>query len=331
MTLYVVRHAKAGSRSAWPASDDLRPLTKPGRRQAEGVADALAGVGITRILSSPYVRCRQTVEPLGERTRLPVDLSDALSEGAAGVDTLALLDKLGDESAALCTHGDVIGELLRYCHHHGVATGDRAHGEGIHLDLRDGVRGHRQRPLRRAPGVSGIADVDGLIDTLSRGRSLDDGEGVDLLAHSLQCAANLAAAAPDDAELQVAGLVHDLGTILEPGRPATHARTGGDAVRDLLGARVADLVACHDVAKRYLVTTDPDYRSELSDQSVVTLAIQGGDLDDDERVAFEAAPDFEACLTLRRADDAAKVPGRVVRDLGQWRPLLDQLSRPVNA
>jgi predicted HD phosphohydrolase len=174
--------------------------------------------------------------------------------------------------------------------------------------------------------VSGIDHVDDLIETLARGASLDDGEGLDLLAHSLQCAENLAVIAPADAELQVAGLVHDLGTILEPGRPATHARTGGDAVRDLLGPRVAGLVARHDFAKRYLVTTEPAYRNALSDQSVMTLDIQGGVLEDDERVAFEAAADFDACVTLRRADDAAKVPGRVVRDLGAWRTTLTALS-----
>lgn len=177
--------------------------------------------------------------------------------------------------------------------------------------------------------VSSIVDVDGLIETLARGASLDDGEGLDLLAHSLQCAENLAVASPDDDELQVAGLVHDLGTILQPGRPATHARTGGDAVRDLLGARVADLVARHDLAKRYLVTADPGYRGELSDQSVATLAIQGGVLEDEERVAFEAAADFDACVTLRRADDAAKVPGRVVRGLDEWRSTLTDLSQQV--
>jgi phosphohistidine phosphatase SixA len=130
MTLYVVRHAKAGSRSAWSEPDDLRPLIKPGRRQAAAIADALADAGVTQILSSPYVRCRQTVEPLGERVRLPVDLSDALTEGAALVDTLALLDKLGDEAAALCTHGDVVGELLRHCRNHGVATGDELMAKG---------------------------------------------------------------------------------------------------------------------------------------------------------------------------------------------------------
>jgi len=175
--------------------------------------------------------------------------------------------------------------------------------------------------------VSSVHDVDGLIETLARGASLDDGEGLDLLAHSLQCAENLAVASPDDDELQVAGLVHDLGTILEPGRPATHARTGGEAVRDLLGPRVADLVARHDVAKRYLVTTDPAYADELSAQSVATLAIQGGVLESAEVAAFEAAADFDACVTLRRADDAAKVPGRAVRGLDDWRSPLVELHQ----
>ena len=61
----------------------------------------------------------------------------------------------------------------------------------------------------------------------------------------------------------------------------------------------------------------------------MTLAIQGGDLDHDERVAFEAMPDFDVCVTLRRADDAAKVPGRVVRDLDAWRSTLTELNQRV--
>ena len=67
MTVYVVRHGKAGSRSGWTEPDDQRPLTKAGRRQAGALADMLAGDHVTRVLSSPYVRCRQTVEPLAER------------------------------------------------------------------------------------------------------------------------------------------------------------------------------------------------------------------------------------------------------------------------
>jgi broad specificity phosphatase PhoE len=130
MSLYVVRHAKAGSRSAWSGTDDQRPLTKPGRRQAKAISDQLAHAGITRILSSPYVRCRQTVEPLGERIRLPVDLSDALAEGSPLVDVLALFDKVGDEPAALCTHGDVIGDLLSHCERVGVKVGEHHMAKG---------------------------------------------------------------------------------------------------------------------------------------------------------------------------------------------------------
>jgi predicted HD phosphohydrolase len=168
-----------------------------------------------------------------------------------------------------------------------------------------------------------ITDLDALLAVLARGAGVDDGEGLDLLAHSLQCAANVARNVPGDVELQVAGLVHDLGTILEPGHPESHARTGGDAVRALLGERVADLVAHHDVAKRYLVTVEPAYRAQLSPQSVATLALQGGTLGDEELAAFATRPDVDACVMLRRADDAAKTPGRVVPPLEHWRPALD--------
>lgn len=122
MTVYVVRHGKAGSRSAWTDPDDQRPLTKAGRKQAAAIADSLEGDDVTAILTSPYVRCRQTVEPLAQRLRLPVDLADGLEEGAPLVETLALLDKLDEVegSAVLCTHGDVMGELLHHCMRQGV-------------------------------------------------------------------------------------------------------------------------------------------------------------------------------------------------------------------
>jgi broad specificity phosphatase PhoE len=122
--LYLVRHGKAGSRSAWQESDDLRPLSKPGRRQADALADALGDRKIARVVSSPFVRCRQTVEPLAERVRVPVDLSDALAEGASLTDALRLIEKFAQQSTVLCSHGDVLGLLLQHYQDAGVPLDD---------------------------------------------------------------------------------------------------------------------------------------------------------------------------------------------------------------
>ncbi len=102
----LVRHAKAGERGS--AHDDLRPLTAPGRRQASGLVDQLALFKFDRILSSPYVRCRQTVEPLAEARGLAVLDSDLLAEGASPDRALDLMAQLAEVGAALCSHGDVI-------------------------------------------------------------------------------------------------------------------------------------------------------------------------------------------------------------------------------
>ncbi len=122
--VYLVRHAKAGSRSAWSGPDDLRPLTKAGRRQADALGELLADRGVTRVVSSPYVRCRQTVEPLGQRLRLPVDLADELAEGTPLAQARRLVEKYIDQPTVLCTHGDVIGELLHALAERGLVDRD---------------------------------------------------------------------------------------------------------------------------------------------------------------------------------------------------------------
>ncbi len=113
MSVHLVRHAKAGDREAWKGPDDLRPLSKPGRQQAEAIADRLVSAGITCIISSPSVRCRQTIQPLADRLRLPVELDSCLAEGAPVDGAMRLLEKVLGEEAVLCTHGDVLPALLQ--------------------------------------------------------------------------------------------------------------------------------------------------------------------------------------------------------------------------
>src|SRR3954469_967625 len=64
--LLLVRHAKAGNRKSWDGVDRLRPLTDAGWAQGTALLDLLGESRPVRLLSSPYVRCVQTLEPLAE-------------------------------------------------------------------------------------------------------------------------------------------------------------------------------------------------------------------------------------------------------------------------
>ncbi|TMD83624.1 MAG: histidine phosphatase family protein, partial [Chloroflexi bacterium] len=67
MAAFVIRHAKAVDREEWVGDDRLRPLIKGGRRQADELAENLKNERIDKILSSAYVRCVETVEPLAAK------------------------------------------------------------------------------------------------------------------------------------------------------------------------------------------------------------------------------------------------------------------------
>ncbi len=108
----VLRHAEAGDRSRWQGDDRRRPLSERGERQAALLAESLASRGVDCILSSPYTRCLQTVEPLADATGLLVEEEDALAEGAPPDLVQRLLRRTADASTVWCSHGDVIGSLL---------------------------------------------------------------------------------------------------------------------------------------------------------------------------------------------------------------------------
>ena len=91
-------------------------------------------------MSSPYVRCRETVAPLAERLGLLVEEADALSEA------LRLIEKVSDKPTVLCTHGDVIGDLL----HHFA-------GQHVRLDAGDDAA---PSELRFPKGSTWVLDVD---------------------------------------------------------------------------------------------------------------------------------------------------------------------------
>src|SRR5215510_14747495 len=106
MPLYMVRHAKAGTRSAWVGPDEARPLSRAGREQAERITELLVHEPAPRVLSSPYRRCVETLEPLAVKLGVPVEVVDALEEGAPVEPLVELMTALPDHTV-LCSHGDI--------------------------------------------------------------------------------------------------------------------------------------------------------------------------------------------------------------------------------
>ena len=126
MAIYVVRHAKAGDRADWAGDDRLRPLTKSGHRQAQALATWLVKEPIDAILSSPYVRCLQTVEPLAEQRKIPIGPRKDLEEGSGGESILRMVAEFKGRNVVLCTHGDLVEELVEELIQKGVVSRSHA-------------------------------------------------------------------------------------------------------------------------------------------------------------------------------------------------------------
>lgn len=117
MTLLLLRHVHAGDRGAHDGDDRHRPVSPTGLRQAVGLVEALADHDVVRILTSPYTRCVQSVEPLAAERDVLVEEVDDLAEGTP----LDVVDRLLRRSApadgaavVLCTHGDVLGDVVQH-------------------------------------------------------------------------------------------------------------------------------------------------------------------------------------------------------------------------
>lgn len=148
MSLYLVRHAKAGDRSRWVGDDRQRPLTAKGDTQAAALAVRLAPLCTGHLVSSPYLRCVQTIEPLATAVGRTVRTDERLAEDTGFDGALALIDELPDGSV-LCSHGDVIPETIAALERRGclidgapdwrkasvwVLTIDRTSGEAVVTD-----------------------------------------------------------------------------------------------------------------------------------------------------------------------------------------------------
>ena len=93
------------------------------------------------VLSSPYQRCRQTVEPLADARGLSVADEPLLARGATAAELLPLLLALADGGAALCSHGEVISLVVASLVEDGIIRRSQARCEKGSTWLLEASRG----------------------------------------------------------------------------------------------------------------------------------------------------------------------------------------------
>jgi len=155
MAVHLVRHANAGSRPDWDGDDETRPLVEAGLAQAARIADVLAPLDVERILTSRYVRCAQTVEPLGRKLGIAVEHDRGLAEEASLEDAWSLLEvaAAAEGSTVLCSHGNIISPILDRLHRRGleVVAQERSCKKGSVWTVEVDVRGAFSRVVQTLP------------------------------------------------------------------------------------------------------------------------------------------------------------------------------------
>ncbi|WP_157120799.1 histidine phosphatase family protein [Nocardia fusca] len=84
-SIVLVRHAQSVPPTPAGPGDYQRPLTEPGKAQVIGLTDQLADIRPSAIVSSPYLRAVQTLEPAARLLGLPICIDERLREWDSGI------------------------------------------------------------------------------------------------------------------------------------------------------------------------------------------------------------------------------------------------------
>jgi phosphohistidine phosphatase SixA len=110
--IVVLRHALAGEKLADPDDDFVRGLDDTGRATAGALVHVLPEhVMPVELVSSPYFRCTETVQPLAEHLELPIKTRAELRPAAGREEVMELLLAAHDRTL-VCTHGEVITRVF---------------------------------------------------------------------------------------------------------------------------------------------------------------------------------------------------------------------------
>ena len=169
------------------------------------------------------------------------------------------------------------------------------------------------------------------------------GESVTIGDHMLQ-AAHFATEEGHEDRLVIATLLHDIGhftgefigmslpegiVFIEDKTNRFHEQAGAVVLAPFFPSMITECCRQHVAAKRYLCAREPGYFSQLSPASIHSLRLQGGAMSNEEAVAFESNPCFDAIIAVRRYDERGKMTGLKVPGFNSYRPLMENLLLTV--
>jgi phosphohistidine phosphatase SixA/8-oxo-dGTP pyrophosphatase MutT (NUDIX family) len=115
--IILLRHGTSERRSQKYPDDRVRPLAAQGHAQAEALAELLACYGPLSVISSPAVRCIDTVRPFAGKQHAVIDIDPALSESAHAAAPSAVASWVRaliveGRPTVVCSHRIVLDDVL---------------------------------------------------------------------------------------------------------------------------------------------------------------------------------------------------------------------------
>lgn len=116
--LIVLRHAKATVRSEWKGQEAKRPLLSEGKLQAKALIPLIAAYGPRRLITSPWVRCHDTIAPYSEARKQKLierhQLTELGNKKRPARTQDVVTDLLGtSKSGLICSHRPALPSILQ--------------------------------------------------------------------------------------------------------------------------------------------------------------------------------------------------------------------------
>lgn len=157
--VYLIRHAHAGSRAGWQSDDTNRPLSSKGHAQTACLTERLRTEPVRRIMSSPALRCVETVQPLADALGIALEIDERLFEGGDPDEIIRLLDEGSVDNLAISSHGDLIPQVIRRLSFRGLHTDGPKIAQKGSIWILDTIEGSPVRGIYVPPSTGPVPEV----------------------------------------------------------------------------------------------------------------------------------------------------------------------------